>query len=223
LLLAKAGWKKAVIGAVATGVVAAAIIAPWTFRNWQLTGRVIPVHVSLALPLTQGDLYVRHFAESPFNTKPAMAATYDTLSRISIDQGFREITYPLTSLRDELDLETAVGAHYAALYRADPLYWLQGTAIRALLLWYYSSNTLFSIVLLGLNALILCLAIPGFFMLKGKRERWIPLIWVLTWIVLHAPLIASARFTLQLQPYLMALGAVTLLRLFGVKKSDSPA
>jgi 4-amino-4-deoxy-L-arabinose transferase-like glycosyltransferase len=180
------------------------LVLPWTIRNYQVTdGEIIPVHASLALPLTQSYLYIEYFGENPMSARPAFAATNDKLEEITASAGYEPFHYPLHSLESELKIEKAAKEYFKNLYLSDPLMYIGHSMIRLLLFWYYSTNTLFSIVWLVISGLLLFLAIPGLMSVDGRHAIFV-ISWTLFIWFIHAAIIASARFSIVVQPLLLS-------------------
>lgn len=214
LIVVKRQILKPLITAAIVGFLALLCVLPWSIRNYNISGEIVPVHTSLALPIVQGKLYVDNFAASPFSTKKAMLQTKETMEQFSLEGGGRAISYPLAGLKDEIEIDRSAKKYIISYYQENPLELVKGMAIRSLLFWYYSSNSLFSVFLLLLNAAILFIALLALIKFWKIKTFWIPVIWTLFFVGFHSLIIASARFSLQLHPYLLLLASAYLLSRF---------
>ena len=214
LLIKRAGITRSVGLCAVAAAVAVVLIAPWTARNLAVTGRLVPVHSSLALPLVCGDYYVRTALQSPLSTGKAIQAALDAFPRITEEQGYPPISYyggTRGSLREELIIEKTVLAHYVELYSRDPLYFFGGYAVRFVQFWFLSTSPLFSLSMLAVNGLAIVLAAAGWKVMKHETGRRLPAAFILFFPIFHAALIGQVRYTLPIQPLLMILAAAGVL------------
>lgn len=187
------------------------LILPWTYRNYVVTdGEFIPVHASLALPLTQSYLYMEYFAESPLSTRMAFQATNEKLKEITAAAGYEPFHYPLHSLNSELRIENAAKTYFSELYLQNPLLYSGHFLLRLLLFWYYSSNPIFSIVWMLYNGLLIALFLAGLGRVKRETMSF-SIVWILFFMGIHALIIASARFSLPLHPLVLAAACPLLI------------
>ena len=194
-------------------------ILPWSIRNYDVTGgEIVPVHTSLALPIIQGKLYVDNFFDSPFSTRKAMLQTKQTMEHVSLEGGGRAISYPLANIKDEVELDKAAKSYIVNYYKEKPLDLLKGMAIRSLLFWYYSSNKFFTVFLLVVNLVLIILSILAIAKNWKLKEFWLPVVWTVFFVGFHSLIIASARFSLQLHPFLLLLSAAFILQKFTKEK-----
>ena len=214
LLIRRAGLARSFGLCAVAAAVAVLLIAPWTARNMAVTGRLIPVHSSLAMPLVCGDYYVRTAFQSPLSTGKSIQEALDAFPRITEEQGYPPINYyggTRGSLREELIIEKAVLAHYVELYSRNPLYFFGSYPIRFVQFWYLSTSPLFSLAMLAINGLAIVLAITGWRALKGDTRRRLPVAFIIFFPIFHAAIIGQVRFTLPIQPLLLTLAAAGVL------------
>jgi len=197
----------------------AVCILPWTIRNYVVTdGEIIPVHASLALPLTQSYLYCENFAESPLDASSSFAQTNEKLKEITAAAGYDPFHYPLHSLESELRIESAARKYFGELYSRDPGLYVGHTGIRMLLFWYYSTQPIFSVVWMIFNGLLIALFLPGLASSGPLQARFVT-VWVVLFWLIHAAIIASARFTLPLHPLMLSVALPFLIFLLpGIKR-----
>jgi hypothetical protein len=120
------GWR----GALPIAATALALVAPWSARNRQLAGRLIPVHLLAGLNFQRGDSFVDNYRRAPFSYGTLVALgeanTAAVLSRLpSWRRGSRlEVETDSLLLRDS-----------PARYRRDPGFVLRKVLLNAWLFW----------------------------------------------------------------------------------------
>jgi 4-amino-4-deoxy-L-arabinose transferase-like glycosyltransferase len=183
---------------------AAALIAPWTWRNWTLTGALLPVHASGGYNFYLGNGFARNWLQAPFSYVDLKTMTmqdaqnlYDSLS-ISIP------TDPLT--RDRVLLRAAlVDMH------THPSLVLQKLAVQSLTLWYLAADTPKSILTGILQIPVVLVALLGVARAVHRRSWALALLVPIIGVVgVSMAVFAFARLSATIMPYLIGLAVYGL-------------
>lgn len=216
LLARGTDWRRRLMLTGLMWLTAAAVIAPWTARNWAVFGRLVPVSTGGGLTLWRGNCELSRGDASdrfldPLDRRwPGKAATPEDRARIEQFQGrLREL--------DEVEIDKALTRESLAYIRAHPwrcatLYvkkWLElhSAFSRTLTTEHASPGNIFiatavhyPVLALGFCGMILSLS-------RWRTLRSIYLIWAVFAFTLPA-LTASTRVRLPTDPFLMVFASV---------------
>jgi hypothetical protein len=192
----KTSWKQASIIIITSLFV----VFPWTLRNYNLTGKFIPVHLLGGFNLALGDGVVENYSKAPFS--------FATLWRM----GFEEKIKPLEGnfpkniqrwekefLTDSMLIDESFGK-----YIQNPLFLLKKLALNSFLFWTLGENKKKTIVISLMQIPLLLLFILAVIKLF-KNNIFItiyslPIFLVLIYYMLHLPIVAIARYSIILIP-----------------------
>jgi hypothetical protein len=187
-------WRWAVLVSLA----ALLWIAPWTWRNWKLTGAVIPIHLDSGYNFYLGNGFARHWRQAPFS--------YVELKALSLQDLQRD--------HPELAASTAAVQCDRALLRVallelidEPMLIPRKLLIQSLTFWYLAADLPKSVLTGVLELPVLLLAVAGAW--RGWRARS----WVLSLLVpvlgvmgVSVMVFAFARLSATILPYCLGLG-----------------
>ena len=120
------GWR----GAFVIAATALTVVAPWSARNWHLTGRVIPVHLLAGLNVQRGDSFVDNYGRAPFSYRTLVelseAKTAAVLSRLPRPDGGSAL---------EVETDSLLLQDSLARYRRDPGFVAKKALLNGWLFW----------------------------------------------------------------------------------------
>ncbi|MBU1878732.1 MAG: glycosyltransferase family 39 protein, partial [Chloroflexi bacterium] len=192
--------RAALVPALAFALAALALVAPWTWRNWQLTGRLLPIHTTGGFNLYLGNGFTRHWPQAPLS--------YADLKTLTLTD--RDALYAAQRRQpaDELEQDDVLMAAALAELLADPALIGRKLVIQSLTFWYLAADRSKSLLTGALQIPVALLALPGLVRaLRHWRDSW-------AWCLLipiagiagvSVPVFAFGRLAAPIMPYLLGL------------------
>ena len=196
------GWRRPALRALLIPLTALLVVAPWTARNWRVSGHAIPVHVLTGAALLDGDYIVGKFWETPFSYAPQCAKAATVWKKIE-----EELPPGLLGAERDVVLDMAILENRLEVYTDSPMLLIRKMAANTILFWFLGESPAKSLAiglmllpLAGLFALsALCTILWG-----GRRNAlMIPVALVFFYFAAHLPLNAVARYSIPLLPLMM--------------------
>jgi len=183
---------------------AAALIVPWTRRNWTLTGEFLPIHANGGYNFYLGNGFARHWLQSPLSYADLKAYAMQDAQNLYTSLGIGPPDDPLTV--DRILLHAALDD-----VRAHPLLVLQKLAVQSLTFWYLAADASKSVLTGALQFPVALAALPG--IVRALRRRS----WALALLVsvigvmgVSVAVFAFARLSATIMPYLIGLAVYGL-------------
>ena len=182
-----------------------ALVVPWTIRNYRLTGAIIPVHILDGVNFAVGDHFAEGFASSPL----AYAPIINTF--VYPDYGSDGVKYLMEADAVEtVEYDRQLRDRSLERYRHDPSFLLKKMGLQAFTFWTLGSRKIVTIVIGGMQLLLLLLTIRGGIGITRRDRLFSPLmlpLWLaLLYFIVHLPLYAIGRFSVVLVPTMIAYG-----------------
>lgn len=204
-------------------VLTACLLAlPWTLRNWNLTGKIIPVHVLAGWNLHMGDKFVDNYLHSPFS--------YDSLygmGKAESDMPDAGSPWKLSGWPVEITQESALIERSITRYLTDPLFFLKKNIMNMWLFWTLGETPLKTLVIALIQIPLLVLFILSITRVaklrKLKSIEGVHIFMVVSYFVLHLPIFAFARLSVVLIPTMAVYGIGILEPLLTQPKSSKMA
>lgn len=198
------------------------VIAPWTIRNWKLTGRFIPVHARMGYNLEIGDEFVKHIRMSPW----AIYRIWYPVSATA-DAKARAMPQEVPRWQQELWLDSELMKVSLDRYRRHPAFLLKKIVVNAWLFWVLGvtptkTAAIGSMMLL----LVLFTIISTVVVWKRGQMRTIMgvhLTFILVYYGMHLPVEAIARYSVVLVPAMIMYGVGPMTQAWLDRRSDEGA
>jgi hypothetical protein len=178
-------------------------ILPWSWRNWQATGALIPIHIDGGYNFYLGNGFARHWHEAPFSYVELKALAMQDLQEVYPDAAAASFE-PVQ--RDRWLLQIALNE-----ISETPALLLRKLFVQSLTFWYLAADFPKSALTGGLQLPIVLLAIAG--VGRGWRLRsWAPslLIPVCGVMGVSVLVLAFARLSATVLPYCLGLAVYGL-------------
>jgi len=192
------------LGPVAASVVAIClVILPWTYRNYQVTGLIVPVSGNASGEFLRG--YV--FAQSRYYLlKDPPYVVGENEANEMQRKLFRE--QGLVWERDEVQTERVQNVAMKAKLRAFPGAFVKKVAIATFMFWYVVTSRVNSLLVGGLALIAWVFAIYGMTQGKGKSTAfWLLLLPIFSLNLFYALVLALGRYSAPCIPSLIVLAA----------------
>ncbi|MBD3168403.1 MAG: hypothetical protein GF307_02895 [candidate division Zixibacteria bacterium] len=208
-------WKHALI----IFIIGTTVIAPWTIRNYSLTGEFVPVHTTAGTNFQWGDNYVDNYFKAPLSAGKLQQISKPALHEITDRWRAEHPGVWENSAKWQKDaIEDSVGmAVSMARYRENPLFLVKKVLLNAVMFWTLGFNTLSSTVIILLQIPLLVLFIPGarraLSMDDIRSVSSLHIAMVLVYFLLHLPIFAFARLSVVMLPTMIiyAVGSDTII------------
>jgi 4-amino-4-deoxy-L-arabinose transferase-like glycosyltransferase len=195
------GWR----GALVIAATALALVAPWSARNWHLTGHLIPVHLLAGLNVQRGDSFLDNYARAPLSYRALVelseGKTAAVLSRLPGSGG---------GAAAEVQTDSALLQDSLARYRRDPTFMAKKVLLNAWLFWTLGETPLKTAFISLLQLPLVIAFAAGAVTLVRRQRRWTIHLAHVTWIALyfglHLPIFAFARLSVVLIPAMVVYG-----------------
>jgi len=190
-------WRWCLLFALAV----AALVAPWTWRNWRLTGAFLPVHANGGYNFYLGNGFARHWPQAPLSYTALRAYTLQDIEALYASPGAEPPADPLAV--DRVLMRAAWGE-----LRAQPLLILRKLAIQSMTFWYLAADAPRSLLTGALQFPVALAALPG--VVRAYRRRsWALALAVPVVGIMGASVVvfAFARLSAIIMPYLIGLAA----------------
>lgn len=183
---------------------ATALIVPWTWRNWRLTGALLPIHANSGFDFYLGNGFTRHWPQAPLSYAELKAHTVQDMQTLytGLPQGLPEDPISV----DRFLLRAALNE-----MRINPSLIPQKLAVQSLTFWYLAADARKSILTGVLQLPVMLLALLG--TLRALRRRsWAStlLIPVIGIAGVSVVVFAFARLSATIMPYLIGLASYGL-------------
>jgi 4-amino-4-deoxy-L-arabinose transferase-like glycosyltransferase len=203
-----------------------AVLSPWIVRNYSLTGRIIPTASVFGVSAQAGQYICTHRTENkPFWLLDREAAL--ERGRLAREAGYHMKTddfYYQTfySTSDELSFSSYLSKRVFDEYRSSPLLCLKCMGSNLFYFWSEGkteestvANSLVQLpyIILGIAGIVLSLR-------NGQFKVIGPLVLFIAYVMsVHVPILAQARYSIPLIPFVSILAGVALAAILG-KVSD---
>jgi 4-amino-4-deoxy-L-arabinose transferase-like glycosyltransferase len=191
--------------AITTVLVGVVVILPWTIRNYNLTGRIIPVHGRMDFNIRIGDLLVQNFSKAKFS----LQVLWDLIIP-PIDEVRKSWPPTMSKSLQEVNTDAVLLKQSLNLYKAEPFFMAKKILVNAVLFWSFGESPRKSAVLaLFLIPLFLSFLVASWISLCRLGLRTVPGIVgviVLTYWLMHTPIQAIARYSVVLVPAMLIMG-----------------
>lgn len=179
-------------------VVGFALVAPWTWRNRQLTGRFMPIHATGGYNFYLGNGFSKYWLEAPFSYVELKDKTEEDMQGVQESTGF--------DLDDPLSIDDALMQAAVADIKHNPVLFIKKILVQSLTFWYLAASTSKSLFTGFLQIPIVLLAIPGFVRAVRFRSWALCLLIPITGIMGAAVLIFSfGRLSATIMPYMIGI------------------
>jgi len=186
------------------------VVIPWTVRNYEAGGRLIPVHTSFGLNRVQGDAIAENWSSMPFSTLEIWSKGKASIDSILAPSGEE----PGSPAGDRI-----LGRASVAYSLSHPLFALWRTAVNAITFCYLSESTAKSLFLAAVEfPLMICAAL-------GARRLWrrgprgrIPGLLLGYFVIVHMLIVGWARYSVPVVPVAIVLAVA----LFSLPVEESP-
>jgi 4-amino-4-deoxy-L-arabinose transferase-like glycosyltransferase len=196
-----------------SALAASLVLSPWVIRNYNLTGECIPTSTLGGLAAFQGLYVVEHRSTGKQHWELLNEAAEEQ-ARIARDMGFRSQTtfFPqFYSAADEVRYYRALGDKAKAKYEKSPSLLLQVGAYNLWAFWFQGKTNKATTLNMVLTIPFLILSTIGAYVAVRRRFCVGPLLLVVTtFVAVHLPLIAVARFYIPLVPLLAVPAALPI-------------
>lgn len=182
----------------------AALIAPWTWRNWTVTGEFLPIHANGGYNFYLGNGFARYWLQAPLSYVQLKDLTMQDAQDLYNSLGITPPTDPLT--QDRVLLHAALGD-----MREHPLLVPQKLAVQSLTFWYLAADAPKSILTGMLQFPVALVALLG--VARALRRRsWalVLLVPVIGIMAVSVIVFAFARLSATIMPYLIGLAVYGL-------------
>jgi hypothetical protein len=193
------GWRPiaAMCGAMAI------IILPWTYRNYEVTGRFVLVSGNAAGEFLRGYVFAqpRYYLLKDEAYVVGENEANDMERALMARQG-------LVYERDEVEMEQALNVAAREKLRGDPAAFVKKFVIGLFMFWYVVSSRFNSLLVGGCAVAAWALAIVGLLRARGERRPfWLLLLPVLALNLMYAAVLALGRYSAPCIPTLVILAA----------------
>ncbi len=181
------------------------VISPWIVRNYSLTGRFVPTASVIGVSAQTGQFILTHHSEDGRRVDREAAAVRNDLAR-ELGYPFRDGYYQcFYSSVDELKFSSFLLKRVAAEYRESPGLFARVLATNVLYFWVGGKTTDSIKLNFVVQLPFLLLAIVG--IARGVRGGQLKLIAPILLLIVYsigvsAPILAQARYSVPLVPYL---------------------
>ncbi len=183
---------------------AAALLAPWVWRNWTLTGEFLPVHANGGYNFYLGNGFARHWLQAPLSYAELKAYTIQDAEGVYASLGIAAPVDPLVV--DRILLRAALGD-----VTAHPALVPQKLIVQSLTFWYLAADAPKSILTGVLQFPVVLMALPGIVRALRRRSWALALLVPIVGIMGASVLVfAFARLSATIMPYLIGLAVYGL-------------
>jgi 4-amino-4-deoxy-L-arabinose transferase-like glycosyltransferase len=185
----------------------AAVILPWTARNYLVSGRFIPVHSGGITQFVKGNFEFEFYAQAPLRSVE--------IARISEAHLAQVLTLPeQLDVRDE-GMDQLLLPHAIAFLRDEPQSMVWKIAGQFPRFWYLSETPLKSYALLAIQLPLLALALMGAVHLLLTKHRppisvAILLVTIAYFNLVYAATHVEGRYSTPILPFVIVLAAIAL-------------
>lgn len=186
------------------------IIIPWTIRNYQVSGRIIPVHSGGVTQFVTGNYEFEHYHEAPLQSVK--------LGELGVVYAAQLLGYDDVAEFNQLaaDVDQALLPHALSYLRNEPGKLLIKIVMQFPRFWYLSESPLKSWFLISIQAPLLILALVGaFHTLRTGRQGLPLLLTILYFNLIYAAIVVEGRYSTPVVPYVILLAAVGFQLSFG--------
>ena len=172
------------------------VIAPWTYRNYRVSGRFIPVQI-FGVHILAGDINIERAIGLKEHRMPSPKEYGEAYNDI-----IRSVESKTGKKLDPVEQEAVIRDYLFHKYLSSPAFFIKKVAIQSVQFWYLGGDKLRCILfaIMQLTLLIPCLfgivyAVKrGFFIL--------PLILIIIYfMIVHAVSFGAARYSVPIMPY----------------------
>jgi 4-amino-4-deoxy-L-arabinose transferase-like glycosyltransferase len=208
------------LGALSALIAMSAIILPWTVRNYQVSGQIVPVHSGLIMQFVKGNYEFAHYQEAPLRSVQldAMSAAY-VVDLLDLAPGQDVRT---------LGVDQQLAPYALAAIRQEPGAIVVKTVAQIPRFWYLSETPTKSWALALVQACFLLPALVGAGYAWQRRRRDPPLLIALLTPIIYFNLVYAAthvegRYATPIIPFVVVLAAAGLLALVAAGARRWPA
>lgn len=192
-------------------LVAIALISPWTYRNWRLTGHFIPIHVRTGFNVRVGDRLVEAYASSPFS----LAKLWENTASISTT---RSKLTGMQRWQREMRLDEILARESKETYRRHPWFLPRKILLDAWMFWTLGETNKKSLVISILLVPLAILFARSTIMIvrtgKARSIQGMHVAMVLVYYAMHLPIQAIARYSIVLVPTMLMYALAPIIEPF---------
>ncbi|MCP4634342.1 MAG: hypothetical protein GY855_15555 [candidate division Zixibacteria bacterium] len=198
-------------------LMAITIVTTWTIRNYNLTGKFIPVHTTAGQNSASGDFFSQRFLETPFSYSKLRKASIPDMENIlnewkssspgkwdSLKRWEKEV------ISDDLFRDYSYNS-----YKNNPLLLVRKGLVNAVMFWTTGTTEVNSFIISLLQIPLLLLVIYSVLKLRKRKHfqsiHFIHLLIVFHYFIFHLPVFAFSRLSVVLIPTMM-IYAVAILK-----------
>lgn len=201
----RTGWRLALL----VGLTASILVLPWTIRNWNLTGKIIPVHLLAGYNLQRGDSFVEHYRKAPLSH----SELWD-MSIGEIDELQSSLLPRLRRWEQEMIIDSVFMHRSLGRYLEHPEFLLKKVVLNGVMFWTLGGtppkSVFISILQIPLVFTFVIAALRMFRLQRGFTIQRMHILLVITYYIIHLPFFAVARFSVVLVPTMILYGASLL-------------
>lgn len=192
--------------ALMIGLIAVAVISPWTIRNYNLVKKIVPVHTIFWLNVKAGNLIADDYLTSPFSYSELCSRAQDKAYKL-IEDYMRPDLLVCKGPISEIEAERVLSRSALEDFKNDPMLIVKKIVVSNILFWFGGDSPKKTLVVIILVLPLLIVASSGAIGAIQKRLYclWPSLIMVLTYWPSHLPFAPSVRYTLPIMPLLLVL------------------
>jgi 4-amino-4-deoxy-L-arabinose transferase-like glycosyltransferase len=181
-----------------------AIVAPWTVRNYQVSGEFIPVHSGSVRMFIWGNYEFEHYHEAPLQSGKLMKMGQAHLAQL---MGFDPswFDFRMNGIDEELL------PHALSYVRSEPGKLLAKTIVQVPRFWYLSETRLKTWVVAAIQAASLLPAAIGSYLTLRSSWSALPFLLAVAYFnLVYAVTHVEARYSVPIIPFVVILAAVGL-------------
>ena len=204
----------------------AVVLAPWVIRNYSLTGKFVPTASVLGVAAHAGFYISSHQGIGNVALDTEAARERDMLARelgYSFRAGYYQYFY---SSADEVAFSQYLFRRVLGEYENSPLLLVKTVGLNLIRFWYGGKTWMSVAVNAALQTPFLVLAILGiaFFLKNGRFKDIAPPVLLIVYVVaVSTPILAQARYSVPLVPFVSMLACFGLLAFMGRLRGEQAA
>ncbi|MCP4424408.1 MAG: hypothetical protein GY803_07955, partial [Chloroflexi bacterium] len=190
---------------------AMAVLAPWMRRNWQMTGRFVPVHVNAGFNFLLGNGFARNWEDMPLSYVALRQKTLDDhADLVDATRSLSDGTVADPVAQDDIYLQVALNE-----LKNDPAFMLKKIAVQSITFWYLAADSARSVFTGIIQIPFALLGFVGMIFAVQRRSRAMILLIPIVGIMGGSVAIFSfARLSTPVMPYVIGLAVYGGMDLF---------